>query len=324
MADEQAEPDQQAEAPRPGEPEEVQETAQATQPPPEAAAGAPPPGEEPRRLVRSGSDRMLAGVAGGLGEYLGVDPVLVRIGFVLATIFGGGLGILIYVIAAVVMPLEPLAPGTGAPGATPAPPRRDAGTTAALVVGLLLVAVGAVWLLNAIDMRTPPWDVVLALALIVVGGALLWEARRARHGGLIALGAVLALLLAGASAVHPSFDFDSGFGERSERPRAAAELEREYDHAFGSLTVDLRRLELPVGTTEIEVSVAFGEAVVWLPSDVPARVESSATFGSSEILGVDRGGVDVDPRHQDAGYAGAATRLLVDINVVFGSAKVRR
>ena len=328
MADEQAQPDRQAEAPPPAEPGEAQEAAQATQaPPPEAAGGAPPPGEEPRRLVRSRSDRMLAGVAGGIGEYLGIDPVLVRIGFVLATIFGGGLGILIYVIAAVVMPLDPPAPGTaapGAPGAPPAPPRRDAGTTVALVVGLLLVAVGAVWLLDAIDVRTPPWDVVLAVALIVVGGALLWEARRERHGGLIALGAVLALVLAGASAVRPDFDFNSGFGERSERPRAAAELEREYEHAFGSLTVDLRHLDLPAGTTEIEVSVAFGEAVVWLPSDVPARVESSATFGRSEILGVDRGGVDVDRRHQDAGYAGAATRLLVDVNVVFGSARVRR
>ena len=41
------------------------------------------------------NDRVLAGVAGGIGAYLGIDPVLVRIGFVLATILGAGLGILL-------------------------------------------------------------------------------------------------------------------------------------------------------------------------------------------------------------------------------------
>ena len=328
MADEQAEPDQQAEATRPAEPEEAQESAQATQlPPPEAAAGALPPGEKPRRLQRSRNDRVLAGVAGGIGAYLGIDPVLVRIGFVLATILGAGLGILLYVIGAAVMSLAPGPPdaaGAHAGAALPGAPRRDASTTAALVIGALLIAVGALWLLAVTDVRTPPWDAVLALALIVVGGSLLWESRRARHGGLIAAGAVLAVVLSGASVVNTSIDFDSAFGEQTKRPATFAELEREYDHAFGSLTVDLRGVELPEGTTAIEVSVAFGEAVVWLPRDVPVRVESSATFGSTEVLGVDRGGVDVDRHHQDPDYAEASRRLLVDINVMFGSAKVRR
>ena len=322
MADEQAEPEQDAPPPA----ESAQEAPAAAIPQPEPAVDEPPSLEEARRLQRSRTDRMLAGVAGGIGENLGIDPVIVRLGFVIATIFGGGLGILVYVVAAVIMPLEPLPPPGGATASPQRPPRRDGGATAALVVGLLLVAVGGIWLLGAVDVPTPPWDVVLALALIVVGGALLWEARRARHGGLIAIGALLALVLAGASAVRPSidFDFDSAFGERSERPRSAAELEREYKHAFGSLTVDLCSLEFPAGTTAIEVSVAFGEAVVWLPSDVPARVESSATFGSSEVLGLERGEVDVDRRRQDPGCDDAPTRLLVDVNVVFGSVRVRR
>lgn len=58
-----------------------------------------------KRLTRSANDRMLAGVAGGLAEYLEIDPALVRILFVLITLIGGGFtGIAIYIILWVIMP----------------------------------------------------------------------------------------------------------------------------------------------------------------------------------------------------------------------------
>jgi phage shock protein PspC (stress-responsive transcriptional regulator) len=43
----------------------------------------------PRILNRSSEDKMISGVAGGLGEYFGVDPVLFRVGFVAATLLSG-------------------------------------------------------------------------------------------------------------------------------------------------------------------------------------------------------------------------------------------
>jgi phage shock protein PspC (stress-responsive transcriptional regulator) len=55
---------------------------------------------QPRRLLRSSNDRVIAGVAGGLGRYFGVDPVIFRIGFALS-IFFGGLGGLAYLLLAV-------------------------------------------------------------------------------------------------------------------------------------------------------------------------------------------------------------------------------
>jgi phage shock protein PspC (stress-responsive transcriptional regulator) len=61
-----------------------------------------------QQLRRSPTDRVLAGVAGGLGEYLGLDPVLFRVLFAVAAIFGGA-GAFAYVIAWAVIPVE----GTG-------------------------------------------------------------------------------------------------------------------------------------------------------------------------------------------------------------------
>lgn len=58
--------------------------------------------EEKKRLTRS-NDKMIAGVCGGIAEYLGIDPTLVRIAYVLMVLFAG-FGILLYVILWIVMP----------------------------------------------------------------------------------------------------------------------------------------------------------------------------------------------------------------------------
>ncbi|MCL5411874.1 MAG: PspC domain-containing protein [Patescibacteria group bacterium] len=60
-----------------------------------------------KHLYRSENDKIIAGVAGGLGEYFEVDPTLVRIVFVLLTLISGGLGILFYIILAIILPCCP-------------------------------------------------------------------------------------------------------------------------------------------------------------------------------------------------------------------------
>ena len=60
---------------------------------------------EIRRLQRSRSDRMVAGVSGGLARYFEIHPAVFRVGFVVLTLLGGA-GILIYAAAALVMPDE--------------------------------------------------------------------------------------------------------------------------------------------------------------------------------------------------------------------------
>ena len=61
--------------------------------------------EKTKKLYRSREERILAGVAGGLGEYFDVDPVLVRIAFILLALING-LGILLYLVMLVVVPRE--------------------------------------------------------------------------------------------------------------------------------------------------------------------------------------------------------------------------
>lgn len=61
---------------------------------------------EPKKLYRS-NNRMLAGVCGGLAEYFNIDPLVVRLVFVLTAIFGVSIGFWAYVIMWIVVPEQP-------------------------------------------------------------------------------------------------------------------------------------------------------------------------------------------------------------------------
>ncbi|MET7995118.1 PspC domain-containing protein [Amycolatopsis sp. NPDC005232] len=59
---------------------------------------------ETKKLFRSRTDRMLTGVCGGWADYLGVDPTMVRIAVVAATVLSAGIMLPVYVAAAVLTP----------------------------------------------------------------------------------------------------------------------------------------------------------------------------------------------------------------------------
>ena len=58
-----------------------------------------------KRLIRSTADRKIAGVCGGIGEYFGIDPTMVRIGWVVFCLLGGS-GVLAYLLCALIIPEE--------------------------------------------------------------------------------------------------------------------------------------------------------------------------------------------------------------------------
>lgn len=66
--------------------------------------------EGPKKYYRSRKDRKLAGVCSGIGEYFGIDPMIVRLAWIFFTLAGGG-GLLAYLIAWLVVPEAPQNPG---------------------------------------------------------------------------------------------------------------------------------------------------------------------------------------------------------------------
>ena len=103
-----------------------------------------------KRLYRDRSNKMISGVCAGLAQYLEIDPVLVRVGFVLGA-FANGIGILGYFILWVLVPQRPYAHDLypESQQAVPPPPSsRPTPVSAAVVFGTILIAVGAFALLD--------------------------------------------------------------------------------------------------------------------------------------------------------------------------------
>jgi phage shock protein C len=132
-----------------------------------------------KRLYKSRSNRMLDGICGGTAEYFGVDPTLVRIAWVLLTLLGGS-GIILYIVAMIIMPVNPVAvvqadSTSASPGAA-----REKNTK---FWGILLIGVGFIWFLS--NLGVPiwhhwwgfSWDVLLPVLLILAGVAFIFGGR---------------------------------------------------------------------------------------------------------------------------------------------------
>ncbi len=132
--------------------------------------------QPPRRLERSKKDRVIAGVCGGLGEYFGVDAVLIRI-VALVLIFAGGAGLLLYAIGWIAMP-EAADESDDAEASTPSTAARAESTSRPVVLGLVFVALGAFFLIDEIWADALSWQYIWPVALIAVGVVVLLRARQ--------------------------------------------------------------------------------------------------------------------------------------------------
>lgn len=62
----------------------------------------------PKRLYRSAQNKVLAGVCGGIAEYFNIDPVIVRLIFIVLSLPGLVTGLIVYIIAAIIIPKAPV------------------------------------------------------------------------------------------------------------------------------------------------------------------------------------------------------------------------
>jgi phage shock protein PspC (stress-responsive transcriptional regulator) len=122
------------------------------------------------RIQRSRSDRMIAGVAGGLAHHLDVDPTLIRLAFV-ALAFAG-IGVVLYIVGVIVIPEAPV--GEEEPVRTAGEP-TDRAMAARVVIGSVLVAIGCLML---VDWVFPIGRFIWPMVLIVLGIGVFATGRR--------------------------------------------------------------------------------------------------------------------------------------------------
>jgi phage shock protein C len=121
-----------------------------------------------KKLYRSRTNSMIAGICGGLGEYLSVDPAILRVVAVLL-IFADGIGLLAYLVGWIIIPRRPMMEAEVI--------TIEKSTLSYLLPGLALIFLGLIFLLD----NLVPWfrfRYLWPVILIVVGIALLLKTQK--------------------------------------------------------------------------------------------------------------------------------------------------
>jgi len=267
-----------------------------------------------RRFLRSSDDRILAGVAGGLGNYFNIDPIIIRIAFVIS-IFFGGLGGLAYLAVAVFVPAD---------GDYDSPIASNAGRRALQVVLVLFVAAAAfagfaVLAAAAAFATGVGLGLPVAALVVVLGVALVVTSFRGGARWLIVPALALTLGVGVASAAD--LDLKGGIGDRDYRPESVSAIPADgYELGIGRLAVDLRGIDWsPKQVVDVDVRVGAGQAVVAVPSDVCVVADAHMGAGLIRVAGQQSDGWDVDL----ATGEGARGRPQLRINVEGDAGEIR-
>lgn len=207
---------------------------------------------------------------------------------------------------------------------TPTPVRTEPKKRpyAAVVTGALLVVVGILWLLDAIDVIDLEAKILLPSLLAVIGIALIIGAFDGPHTGLIVAG-VFVTLATIAVAVSPADAFHGGIGERTYRVTEQASLAPQYDVGVGELHIDLSDLDL-TESAQVRATVGAGEMTILLPPDVPVTIDASAGAGEIDLLGETSEGLSASKTYTSDGFDTAQVTLTLDLSVAAGSIEVSR
>jgi phage shock protein PspC (stress-responsive transcriptional regulator) len=263
----------------------------------------------PKRLLRTTGDRVLGGVAGGLGKHLNVDPVIFRILFVVLVFFGGA-GFLAYLVAWIFVPADDRAADRTGRRAV----LRTAGKVGLVVLAVLIAAgAGGAWAATG-------GGTAVAIVVIVAGGLLVTGGLTGRIRWLIA--PALALALSASVVAAADVDARGGSGERIYKPASADQVRSSYRLGVGHLVVDLRDTKLAPGDHPIALHLGVGGAEVLVPDDVCVSTTAHFGIGGSQVFDRDSGGVDVDWEDGRSAPAGVA-RVIVDADIGIGGLRIQ-
>ena len=269
-----------------------------------------------RKLLRSRSDRVLWGVAGGLAEHLGFSPILIRIAFVLTTFFGGA-GVLAYLVLAVALPEDD---GEGNPVPESVWARLGKVALICFLVGLALCAAAGVAVLSVWTTATGHGTVV-AILVAVLGVSLVTVAfaasvRRRIVPWLVTAGLLLGLPAGAVAAAD--IHFSGSIGEREYIPTVVSDLPADgYELGTGQMTIDLRRLPWAKSQTiHVTAHQGLGQMIVSVPKNV--CIVGHATAKAGELIVGGEVGHGVDAEIDQSQPLTRAPRLDVDADLQFG------
>jgi phage shock protein PspC (stress-responsive transcriptional regulator) len=213
---------------------------------------------------------------------------------------------------------------TTAPAPAPTPRRpRPRSYLGAVTWSSLLILAGAAWLLDASGVADLDLGVVSALALALVGAALLVSAWFGRSRGLIALGVPLVLIVGGFGLVD--VPLDGGVGDPTYHPRTVLAVDHGYTLAVGNLSIDLRDVDFAGSRRHVHAQLGIGQLNVTVPEGVRVVVDGHAGIGSITVFGQQSHECcPTDVHLVRPGVAAGTGTLILDAEVGAGHIEITR
>ena len=214
------------------------------------------------------------------------------------------------------------------PPPRPRPPKPPRSPLFGLTLSFILLVVGVMALIDLAGFDIPIAG-YFAAALAVMGLSLLLGAWIGRARGLIALGILLSVALAGVANADrvPGPGVWHG-GTNTFRPTSLSQVENSYGQDVGNLRLDLSAVDFSSATsaTDIDVRVDWGNVTIILPPNVDVVLEAAVEVGNAEVFGEKWNGLGLDSRtvtnYGDDGPGGQQLRIHASVDA--GNLEVHR
>jgi predicted membrane protein len=160
-----------------------------------------------------------------------------------------------------------------------------------VALGLVLAALGVIWLLevsDTVDLDTGVW---VGIVLVGIGIGVIASPAGGARVLLIVLGLFVALI--GGALAATDVELSGGVGDRNENPTSVDDLEDPYELGIGRLELDLTELDLDEDTT-VRAQIGIGQLVVTVPAARPVSVDAEIGAGDVDVLGEHDDGWNAD------------------------------
>ena len=292
------------------------------------------------RLRRSRDHRVIAGVCGGLAERFDVNDNLVRVVFVVLTLFYG-LGAAIYLVLWAVVRSN----DSGGTVATPRPVTRPVTPvstsrrlTIAVAAGVIVLAGFIINVAHPFRLLGPglalAWIIFLVvLAIIAVGTPARRVTPRRIVGVMFLVGtSVIVVILGTAWSLLEStgVSLAGGNGEHIWQPTSLGQVMHSYRTEFGVGTLDVSAVEFPASGFVIHASVAAGELRIVVPADAVVSLSTNVGIGTVvedspvSIPGISTAAFTSLPVGRSVAQTGRSPHLMIDARVGWGQIDLMR
>ena len=187
-----------------------------------------------------------------------------------------------------------------------------------IALGTVIVALGAIWLLEAtdtVDLDTGLW---VGIVLVGIGVGVIAAPPGGARVLLIVIGLFVALI--GGTLAATDVEFSGGIGDRTESPASVGDLDDPYELGIGRLELDLTQLR-PDQDTTVRAQLGIGQLVVTVPAARPVSVDAEVGAGDVDVLGEHDDGWNADV--QTEADRGIGPNLHLELEAGIGGIRVQ-